>query len=152
MRRRRAVGDCDVLRDRGARAPMERTGGVLMVRPPSGIAHIPLTMKDTFHGGIDGRGIVPGAAAQTVLLLMRIIAHGINDAHITMTVRAGIGTDDIDHAQSRALLIRHLAPKRCQRPGIEPLAREPPVSLWQRTTLAISLDANMSYAANSKGS
>jgi hypothetical protein len=148
-RRRRAVGGCDVLRDRGARVPVGRRGGVLVVRPPSGIAHIPLTMRDTLHGDIDGRGIVPGAAVQTGHLLMGIIA---NDAHITTTVRADIGTDDTDHARSRALLTRHLAPKRCQRPGIDRLARELPVSLSQRIALAISLDANMNYAANSRGS
>ena len=129
--------------------------GVLMVQPPSGIAHHPLMMKDTRHEGLDCIGIAPGAAVQTVLPLMRIVAGGINGAHIAMTRRTDVGTDT-DHARSRALpgLTRHLAPKRCLRGWvrIHPLARETPVSLWCPTTaLAISLDANPNYAANSKG-
>jgi hypothetical protein len=112
MRRRgrRAIDGRDVLRDRGARASMERASGVLVVQPPSGIAHTHLTMRGTFHGGIDDEDIDPRAAAQTILL-MRIMARGINDALVTRTVRADIGADT-DHA--RALLIRRLAPKRCQ--------------------------------------
>lgn len=63
MRRRgRTVDGRDVLRDRGARAPMERASGALVVQPPSGIAHVHLTMKGTFHGGIDDEDVVPGAA------------------------------------------------------------------------------------------
>jgi protocatechuate 3,4-dioxygenase beta subunit len=67
MRRRgrRAVDGRDVLRDRGARAPMERASGVLVVQPPNGIAHIHLTM----------------------------IARGINDVLVTMTFRADIDAD-----------------------------------------------------------
>ena len=86
MRRRgrRAVDGRDVLRDRGARAPMERASGVLVVQPPSGIAHIHLTM----------------------------IARGINDGLVTMTVRADIGADT---DRARALLIRRLAQKPCLR-------------------------------------
>ena len=126
-----------------------------MLQPPSDVAHSPLTMEDTSQGSIDGIGVVPGAAVQMVLLLMRIIARGINDAHIAMTVRVDIDTDT-DHARSRPLLISHLAPKRCRRgwvPGIDPPVRELPVSLrWQKIALAISLDAKLSYAANSKGS
>jgi len=86
MRRRgrRAVDGRDVLRDRGARAPMDRASGVLVVQPPSGVAHIHLTM----------------------------IACGINDALVTMTVRADIRADT-DPAS--ALLIRRLAQKPCQK-------------------------------------
>jgi hypothetical protein len=114
MRRRgrRAVDGPDVLRDRGARAPMERASGVLVVQPPSGIAHIHLTMRGTPHGGIDDEDIVPGAAVQIILLLMWTIARGINDALVTTTVRADI---DADTDRARALLTRRLAPKRCQR-------------------------------------
>jgi hypothetical protein len=86
-------------------------------------------MRGTSHGGIDDQDIDPGAAVQTILLRMWIIARGINDTPITMTVRADI---DADTDRARALLIRRLAPKRCQRiwvPGIDPLARDPPVSL-----------------------
>lgn len=83
-----------------------------MVQPPSGIAHIHLRMKDTFHGDIDEEDIVLGAAVQTILLLMWIIARGIKDALVTMTVRADI-VADTDRA--RALLIRRPAPKHCQR-------------------------------------
>src|SRR6266852_5394118 len=64
MKKRRAVDGRDVLRDREARAPMERASGVHAVQPPSGIALIHLTMKGTFHGGIDDQDIVPGAAVQ----------------------------------------------------------------------------------------
>jgi hypothetical protein len=105
-------------------------GRALVVQPPSGIAHSPLMMKDNSHEGLDGIGIAPGAAAQTVLLLMRIIAGGIDDAHIATTRRTDVGTDT-DHARSRALLTRHLAPKLCLRGWvrINPLAREAPVSL-----------------------
>jgi hypothetical protein len=132
MRRRgrRAIDGRDVLRDRGARAPMERASGVLVVQLPSGIAHVHLTMRGTFHGhdGIDDEDIVIGAAVQTVLL-MWIIVRAINDALVTMTVRPDIGADT---DRARALLIRRLAPKRCQTvlvPGIDHLARDPPVSL-----------------------
>jgi len=126
---------------------------VLVVQPPSDIALSPLTMKDTSHEGLDGIGIAPGAAVQTVLLLMRIIAGGINDVHIATTRPTDVGTDT-DHARSRALLTKHLAPKRCLRGWvrIDPLARETPVILWcPRTTPEISLDANPNYDANSKG-
>jgi hypothetical protein len=124
---RRAVDGRDILRDRGARAPMERASGVLVVQPPSGIAHIHLTIRVTFHGRIDDEDIVPGAAVQTILHLTWVIARRINDARVTMTVHADIGADT---DRARALLIRRLAPKRCQRvwvPGIDPLARDPPV-------------------------
>ena len=130
---------------------MELTSGVLVVQPPSDVARSPLTTRDTSHDGIGG--IAPGAVAQTALL-MGIMARGINDAHIATIVRVVAGTDT-DHARSRALLTRLLAPKRCRRgwvPRIDPRAQDPPVSLhWPRTALAISLDANPSYAANSKG-
>jgi hypothetical protein len=62
-RGRRAVDGRDVLRDRGVKAPMDRASGVLVVQPPSGIAHIHLTMRGTFHGGIDDEDIVPRAPA-----------------------------------------------------------------------------------------
>jgi hypothetical protein len=131
MRRigRSTIGGRDVLRDRGAGAPMVRASGVLVVQPPSDVGHIPLTMKDIIPGGTDGEGIVLGPAVQTIPLLMRIIARGINDALFTMTVRADIGADT---DRARVLLIRHLAPKRCQTGWvleIDPLVREPPVSL-----------------------
>jgi hypothetical protein len=130
MRRRwrRAVDVRDVLRDRGARAPIGRANGVLVIQPPSGIAHTHLTMRGTSHGGIDNEDIVPGAAVQTILL-MWVIARGVNGPLATMTVHADIGADT---DRARAVLIRRLAPKRCQRvwvPGIDPLARDPPVSL-----------------------
>lgn len=109
-------------------------------------------MTGTFHGGIDDQDIVPGAAVQTILLLMWIIARGTNDTLITRTVRADIGADT---DRARALVIRRLAPKHCQRiwvPGIDLLARDPPVSFrQQRTALAISLDVKPNYVANSKG-
>jgi hypothetical protein len=150
--RRRAINGRGVLRDRGARALTERASGVLAVQLPSGIAHIHLTMTGTFHDGIDDQDIVPGAEVQTILLLMWIIARGINDTLITMIVRADIGADT---DRARALLIRRLAPKHCQRIwvlGIDLLARDPPVSLrQQRTALAISLDVKPNYVANSKG-
>ena len=131
MRRRgrRAVDGRDVLRDQGARAPMERASGVLVVQPPSGIGHIHLMMRGTFYGGIDDEDIVLEAAVQTVPLLMWIIARGIHDVLVTMIVPADIG---VDTDRARALLTRRLAPKRCQRiwvPGIDPLAQDPPVSL-----------------------
>jgi hypothetical protein len=112
MRRRgrRAIDGRDVPRDPEARAPMDRASGVLVVQPPSGIAHTHLTMRGTFHGGVDDEDIVPGVAAQTVLL-MWIISRGINDALITRTVRTDIGADT---DRARALPIRRLAPKRCQ--------------------------------------
>src|SRR6266404_1958831 len=87
-RRRRTDSGRDVLRDRGARTPMERADRVLMVQSPNGIARIPLTMRGTIHGGIDDEGIVQAAAVQTILLPMRVTARGINDVLITMTVRA----------------------------------------------------------------
>jgi len=110
-RRRRAVDGRDVLRDREARAPMDRASGVLVVQPPSGNAHIHPTMRGTFHAGIDDQDIVPGVAAQTIRPLMWIMARGINDALVTRTVRADI---DAHTGRARALLIRRLAPKRCQ--------------------------------------
>ena len=119
---------------------MERADRVLMVQSPNGIARIPLTMRGTIHGGIDDEGIVQAAAVQTILLPMRVTARGINDVLITMTVRADIGTDT-DRPPPRALLIRHLAPKRCRRgwmSGIDPLDLEPPVSpRWRRTAPVI---------------
>ena len=72
-----------------------------MIQPPSGIAHIHLTMRGTFHGGIDDGDIVPGAAVQTIPL-MWIIARRINDALVTMTVHVDIGADT---DRARALLI-----------------------------------------------
>ena len=131
MRRRgrRAVDDRDELRDQGARVPMRRPSGVLVVQSPSGIAHIHLTMRVIFHSGIDDQKIGPGAAVQTILLLMQIIARGTNDALVTMTVRTDIGADT---DRARALLIRRLVRRRCQTtwvPGIDPLTRDPPVSL-----------------------
>ena len=109
---RRAADDRDVLRDQEARAPpMRRASGVLVVLPPSGIAHILLTMRGSFHGGTD-KNIVPAGAAvqQSILLLMWIIPRGINDALATMTVRADIGADT---DPARALLIRRLVPRHC---------------------------------------
>lgn len=90
-------------------------------------------MRGTFHGGIDDGDIVPGAAVQTILLLMWIIARGIRNTLVNMTVRAniGAGTD-----RARAPLIRRLVPKRYQKvwvPGMEMgiglLPRDPLVSL-----------------------
>lgn len=130
-RGRRVADGRDVLRDRGARALMELASRVLVVQPPSGIAHIHLTMRDTFHGGIDDGDIVPGVAVQTILLLMWIIARGINDTLVTMTVHANIGADT---DRARAPPIRCLALKRYQKAwvpgmGIGPLPQDPPVSL-----------------------
>lgn len=83
---------------------------------------------------------------------MWIIVRAINDALVTVTVRSDIGADT---DRARALPIRRLARKRCQTvlvPGIDPLARDPPVSLrYQRIARAISLNVKLDYAANSKG-
>lgn len=91
---------------------MDRASGVLVVQPPSDIGHIHLTMRGTFHGGTDDEAIGPGAAVQTILPLMRIIIREINDPLVTITVLADISADT---NRARALLIRRLAPKRCQK-------------------------------------
>ena len=146
-------GDDDALRDRGAGVPMEITSEVLMAAatlPPSGIVHIPPVTRSMPHGGIDGGG-APGVPVQ-VVLLMRIPARGTNDAHIARTTRADAAADHF-----RLHLIRHLAPRHCQRGwvlvlGIGHLARGPPVNFRRNTTaLTTSRDASLSCGANSKG-
>jgi len=159
-RRGRSDGDGgtgDILRGRGAGAPMKvTTSGVLVVGatlPPSGIARVPLMTKNITHGGIVVVGGALGVPVQMVLM-MGIPTHGTNGAPIATAVRADTG---IDHAHFRAHPIRRPAPRRYRMGwmpalGIGRLIRGSPVSPHRkRTVAAISLNASLNYAANSKG-
>jgi hypothetical protein len=109
--------------------------------------------KNITQDGIVVLGGALGVPVQMVLTMM-ISTHGTNGALIATAVRADTG---IDHAHFRAHPIRRPAPRRYRMgwvlaPGIGRLIRGSPVSLHRRrTAAAISLNASLSYAANSRG-
>src|SRR5260221_14367801 len=107
-------GTGDMLRGRGAGAPMEvTTSGVLVVGatlPPNGIARVPLMTKDITHGGIVVVGGALGVPVQMqMVLMMGIPTHGTNGAPIATAVRGHTGTD---HAPLSAHPIKRPPPRR----------------------------------------